>query len=264
VRALFAIFRKELSVYFTTPLAWVVLMVMAFFSAQFFTGALDTWRFVSLRAVQVQSAGTLERMNLTDLVVARLFGAVALFLVVTAPFLSMRLVAEEKRDRTFELLMTAPVRPAAIVLGKYLASLVVLAAALAVVGAYPLLLSRLAQGASGGPAVEWATVWSGLAGLFLLGAMALSVGLFFSAATDTPVVAALLALVVLLGLWTATQFTVGVEGPARDLAAALSASEHLGPFLQGRLVLSDVLYYLSFSVLGLWLADRAVEGHRWV
>jgi ABC-2 type transport system permease protein len=263
VRALLAVLRKELSVYFTTPLAWVVLMVVAFFSAQFFTGALDAWRFLSLRALQAQSAGTLERMNLTDLVVARLFGSVALFLVVTAPFLTMRLVAEERRERTFELLMTAPVRPAAIVLGKYLAALVVLAAALALVGAYPVLLSAVAEGAEGGPAVEWPTVASGLLGLFLLGSAALAVGLFFSAATDTPVVAALLSLVVLLGLWTATQFTVGVEGPARDLALALSASEHLAPFLQGRIVLSDVLYYLSLSALGLWLADRTVEANRW-
>ena len=263
MRGLGAIFRKEMSLYFTTPVAWVVLVVVAFFSAQFFTGAIDAWRFLAARAAAAQSTGTLERMNLTDLVAARLFGSVALFLVVTAPFLSMRLLAEEKRTRTFELLLTAPVRPAAIVLGKYLASLVVLAAALAIVGAYPAILSLVAEGTRGGGAVEWPTVATGLLGLFLLGAAALAVGLFFSAATDTPVVAALASLVALLALWTATQFTVGAGEPARELAAAGSAAEHLAPFLQGRIVLSDVLYYVSLTVLGLWLADRAVEAHRW-
>jgi ABC-2 type transport system permease protein len=263
VRGLGAVFRKELSIYFTTPVAWVVLVVVAFFSAQFFTGALDAWRLLATRAVAAQSAGTLEHMNLTDLVVARLLGSVALFLVVTAPFLSLRLRAEEKRARTFELLLTAPIRPVAIVLGKYLASLVVLAAALAIVAAYPAILSLVAVGARGGGAVEWPTVASGLLGLFLLGAASLALGLFFSAATDTPVVAALASLVALLALWTATQFTVGAGEPARDLAAAVSSAEHLVPFLQGRIVLSDVLYYLSLSVLGLWLADRAVEAHRW-
>ena len=251
MRGLGAIFRKEMSLYFTTPVAWVVLVVVAFFSAQFFTGAIDAWRFLAARAAAAQSTGTLERMNLTDLVAARLFGSVALFLVVTAPFLSMRLLAEEKRARTFELLLTAPVRPAAIVLGKYLASLVVLAAALAIVGAYPAILSLVAEGTRGGGAVEWPTVATGL------------LGLFFSAATDTPVVAALASLVALLALWTATQFTVGAGEPARELAAAVSAAEHLAPFLQGRIVLSDVLYYVSLTVLGLWLADRAVEAHRW-
>ena len=263
MRALLGIVRKELSVYFTTPVAWVVFMVVAFFSAQFFTGALEGWRYLATRALQLQSSGVLDRMNLTDIVVARLFGSVALFLVITAPFLSMRLLAEEKRSSTFELLMTTPVRPVEIVLGKYLASLVVLLAALCIVAAYPALLAFVASGAQGGGAVEWPTVATGLLGLFLLGAMALAVGLFFSAVTDTPVVAALLSLLVLLGLWVATIFTIGAGGPVRDLAAALSASEHLGPFLQGRIVLGDVLYYLSLAALGLYLADRAVEAHRW-
>jgi ABC-2 type transport system permease protein len=263
VRGLGAVFRKELALYFTTPVAWAVLVVVAFFSAQFYTGALDAWRLLAARAAAAGSAATLERMNLTDLVVARLFGSVALFLVVTAPFLSMRLVAEERRARTFELLLAAPIRPAAIVLGKYLASLVVLAAALAVVGAYPAVLSLVAEGARGGGAVEWPTVAAGLLGLFLLGAAALAVGLFFSAVTEIPVLAALSSLVALLALWTATQFTVGAGEAARAAAAALSAAEHLAPFLQGRIVLSDVLYYLSLAVLGLWLADRAVEARRW-
>ncbi len=257
------IVRKELSVYFTTPVAWVVLMVVAFFSGQFFTGALEGWRFLATRALQLQSSGVLDRMNLTDMVVARLFGSVALFLLITAPFLSMRLIAEEKRSSTFELLLTTPARPAEIVIGKYLASLVVLVLALCIVAAYPALLAFAGRGVEGGGALEWPTVATGLLGLFLLGAMALAVGLFFSAITDTPVVAALLSLLVLLGLWVSTIFTIGADGPVRDLAGALSASEHLGPFLQGRIVLADVLYYLSLAALGLFLADRAVEGHRW-
>jgi ABC-2 type transport system permease protein len=60
-----------------------------------------------------------------------------------------------------------------------------------------------------------------------------------------------------------TIFTVGAEGPLKDLASGLSASEHLMPFLQGRIELKGVVYYLSFVVLGLWLTDRAIEGQRW-
>jgi ABC-2 type transport system permease protein len=111
--------------------------------------------------------------------------------------------------------------------------------------------------------VEWQTVATGLVGLFLLGAMCMAVGLFVSALTESVIVAALVSLLVLLGLWVVTMFSVGVEGPLRDLALGVSASEHLLPFLQGRIELKDVVYYLSFVVLGLWLTDRAVEGHRW-
>ena len=67
----------------------------------------------------------------------------------------------------------------------------------------------------------------------------------------------------LLALWVVTIFTIGVEGPVKELVTALSASEHLGSFLSGRIELKDVAYYLSFVVLGLWLTDRAIEGHRW-
>jgi ABC-2 type transport system permease protein len=263
MRTALAIAKKELSVQFTTPVAWVTLMVVAFFSAQFFNGALDAWRFLTLRAVQFQQPGMLDELNLTDLVVGRLFGSIGVFLVIAAPFLSMRLLAEEKRARTFELLLTSPVRPFEIVLGKYLAALAMVLLCVAIVALFPLLLAVYGEGAGGGSAVEWQTVATGLLGLFLLGAMAMAVGMFVSALTESVVVAALLSLVVLLALWVVTIFTIGVEGPLRELTAGLSASEHLSSFLSGRIELKDVVYYLSFVVLGLYLTDRAVEAHRW-
>jgi ABC-2 type transport system permease protein len=238
-------------------------MVVAFFSAQFFNGALDAWRFLTLRATQFQQPEMLDQLNLTDLVVGRLFGSIGVFLVIAAPFLSMRLVAEEKRARTFELLLTSPVRPFEIVAGKYLAALAMVGLCVAIVAMFPLLLAAYGEGASGGSAVEWQTVGTGLLGLFLLGAMAMAVGMFVSALTESVVVAALVSLVVLLALWVVTIFTIGVEGPLRELTAGLSASEHLSSFLSGRIELKDVVYYLSFVVLGLYLTDRAIEAHRW-
>ena len=263
MRAVLAIARKELEVYFTTPIAYVVLAVVAFFAAQFFNGALDAYRFLTLRALTLQSPEVMERLNLTDSVVLPLFGSLGIFVVIVSPFLTMRLLAEEKRTRTFELLMTAPVRPIQIVLGKYLAALAVLLVALALVAIFPAVLGVLGQGARGGAAVEWQTVLTGLLGLFLLGAMAMSVGLFFSAVTESVIVAALLALVLLLALWAVTLFAIGVEGPGREVARALSLSENLTPFLQGRLELRGAVYYLSVAVLGLYLSERAVEAQRW-
>ncbi len=264
MRATLAIARKELSTYFTTPVAWVVLVVVAFFSAQVFAGALDGFRLLTSRAGEIPGgAALLDRVNLTDAVVARLLASVGLLLVIATPFLSMRLVAEERRSGTFELLMTSPVHPAEIIAGKYLAALGVLAAALALVTLLPASLTLVARGAQGGSAVEWPTVAAGLLGLFLLGAAALAVGLAFSALVATPVVAALLSLLVLLGLWLAGMFTVGSGSAARNLASGLSLSEHLAPFLQGRIALADVVYFLSLVALGLFVAERAVEGRRW-
>jgi ABC-2 type transport system permease protein len=262
MRSVLAIARKELNVYFTTPIAYVAFMVVAFFAAQFFTGSLDVYRNFATRAGSYD-AQVLERLNLTDVVVSRLFASVGVFLVISAPFLSMRLVAEEKRSRTFELLLTSPVRPIEIVLGKYVAALVVIAVSIAIVALFPVLLSLFARGAKGGSAVEWQTVGTGLLGLFLLGAMCMAIGLFVSALTESVIVAALVSLIVLLALWVLTLFTVATQGPMRELVTSLSASEHLMGFLQGRIELKDLVYYLSFVVLGLWLTDRAIEGHRW-
>jgi ABC-2 type transport system permease protein len=263
MRSALALARKELQVYFTTPIAYVAFMVMAFFAAQFFTGSVEAYRTFVMRVSPYEAQGVLERLNLTDVVVSRLFASVGVFIVISAPFLSMRLLADEKRARTFELLITSPVRPFEIVAGKYLAALAVMAVSIGIVALFPALLSLFAKGAQGGSAVEWQTVGTGLLGLFLLGAMCMAVGLFVSALTESVIVAALVSLIVLLALWVVTLFTVGAEGPLRDLASGMSASEHLMPFLQGRIELKDVVYYLSFVALGLWLTDRAVEGHRW-
>jgi gliding motility-associated transport system permease protein len=257
-----AIAKKELEVYFTTPVAYVAFMVMAFFAAQFFTGSLEWYRQIAMR-ISMEGPQAMERLNLTDVVVSRLFGSVGIFIVISAPFLSMRLIAEEKRARTFELLMTAPVRPFEIVLGKYVAALAVIAVSIGLVAIFPALLSFVARGAKGGSPVEWQTVATGLLGLFLLGSMAMAVGLFVSSLTESVIVAALVSLILLLALWVVTIFTVGAEGPMKELAQGMSASEHLMPFLQGRIELRDVVYYLSFVALSLWLTDRAIEGHRW-
>jgi gliding motility-associated transport system permease protein len=263
MRPALAIARKELEAYFTTPLAWVMLTVVAFFAALFFNGSLDVYRFYTLRAFQFQDPSILERMNLTDMVVGRVFNTMAVLIVIVAPVLSGRLLAEEKRSRTFELLMTSPLRPVQIVLGKYLAALAVMGAAVAMVAAFPLVLAVASRGAAGGAGVEWQTVGTGLLGLFLFGAAAMSLGLLCSALTESVIVASLVSFIVLFTLWIATIFTVGVEGPVKDLVAALSASEHLGAFLAGRVELRDLVYYLSLTALGLYLAERVVEGHRW-
>ena len=263
MRTALAIARKELSIAFTTPVAWVAFMVVGFFAAQFFNGALDAYRFLTLRAGQLQQAAALEQLNLTDVVVARLFGSMGVFIVIAAPFLSMRLLAEEKRGRTFELLLTSPVRPIEVVLGKYLAALALIALCVGIVALFPLLLSFYARGAQGGAGIEWQTVGTGLLGLFLLGAMAMAVGLFVSSLTESVMVAALVSLVVLLASWVATLFSIGAEGPVREGVSALSSSDHLAGFAAGRIELKDVVYYLSFVVLGLYLTERAIEGTRW-
>ena len=263
MRSTLAIARKELSVYFTTPIAYVVFTVVALFASLFFTASLEWYRNIVTRISPEELQQAAGHLNLTEIVVAQVFRSAAVLLWITAPFLSMRLIAEEKRARTFELLLTSPVRPSEIVAGKYLAALAVMTVSIALVATLPVILSFFAKGVSGGSALEWQTVGTGLLGLFLFGAMCLAVGMFISAVTESVIVAALVTFIVLFALWWLSTLAMGLEGPLKDLTLGLSASEHLGAFMQGRIELKDVVYYLSFVALGLWLTDRAVEGHRW-
>jgi len=263
VRSTLAIVRKELEVYFTTPIAYVVLMLVVFLSSLVFNGALDAYRYLSLRALSL-GGDVSGQLNLTDLVLSRVYAWVGVWVLLAAPFLSMRLFAEEKRARTFELLMTVPVRPIQIVLGKYLAALATLSVAIVLALAYPLALALTARATGGGSAVEWQTVATGLAGVVLLAAMALAVGTFVSALTDSMAVAALAAFFLLAGLALLPLLAVTAEGPLKDIASALSPVQHLVPFVSGKVELKSVVYFLSFTALGLYLTDRAVEGHRWI
>ena len=256
-----AIAKKELYLYFTTPIAYVAFFATSFIGAWFFLSLTSSFQRQSMQFVQFQAQQMLERMNLTDMVAAPLLVNMGLILTFVIPFLSMRLFAEERRQKTMELLMTAPVRSSEIVFGKFLSALVVLAVGIAIVAAFPALLSVFGSGAGG--AIEWQTVGAGLAGLFLCGAAFLAIGLFVSSLTDSQVVAALITFFVLLLTWMISWKAAEAEGVWRDVILHASSVTHLVQFARGIVDLSDVVYFLSVIVLGLFLTHRAVESRRW-
>jgi ABC-2 type transport system permease protein len=268
MRSALTIAKRELYVYFTTPLAYGVFTAVAFLEAQFFNGALDRYVRQVSTVFPTEQAEVLAHTNLTDAVISPVLGSTAFFIIVAIPFLSMRLIAGEKRGHTFTLLATAPMRPYEIVLGKYLAALAVVAVAIGIVALFPFLLHLMRDTSGAGwlgsdAPVEWQTAATGLLGLFLLGAMAMAVGLFVSATTDSAIVAALATLLVLMSLWFAEQVAGGVEGPAKELMATLSIPNHLSSFVTGRIELRDLVYWLSFVLIGLFLTERTLAAHQW-
>src|SRR5687768_1639438 len=153
MRNALAIARKELSIYFTTPWAYVAFTIMAFISSFPFISMLTTFKQVQdqARVMTWARLGPQAAMfkNLTDGVVVPLWDYIQVIILFVAPFISMRLFAEEKRQKTFELLMTSPVRPVEIVLGKYLGGLGVIAATVGLTIVYPLILSFFGASESG-------------------------------------------------------------------------------------------------------------------
>src|SRR5215468_9887186 len=164
MRNALAIARKELSIYFTTPWAYIVFTAMVGVSGFYFIVVLQYFKQVQ----DLARAFSWARMppdyaiykNLTDGVIVPLWAFVMIVTLFVAPFLSMRLFAEEKRQRTFELLMTSPVRPVEIVLGKYLGGLAVITATLGLTISFPVVLTIYGSGESG-RALEWSTVLLG-------------------------------------------------------------------------------------------------------
>lgn len=228
---------KEVRTYLTSPMAYVVTAIFLLLTGAFFTMYL---------------AAT----NYLDTSIRGFLNAAQFLILLFATVLTMRLIAEEKKLGTWELLLTAPVRDTEMILGKFLGSLVVLTGMLALTLYYPLLLIVF-----GDP--DLGPIGTSYLGLFLLGCAALAVGIFASSLSANQIVAAVLTGGILFALWflgRASQFAPGALG---DLLAYLSLSHHFPDFIRGLVDTRAVVYYLSITALFLYLAIRSLETSRW-
>ena len=263
MRTALAIARKELSIYFTTPWAYAVFTAMLAVASFFFVNGLYEFQ----RAQEMARLYGWERIpqefrNLTDGVMVPFWSSVMTLTLFVVPFLSMRLFAEEKRNKTFELLMTAPVRPVEIVLGKYLGGLGIITTTLGLTIFFPALLAAFGK-ADSGSALEWGTVLLGYGGLLLWGATCMAVGMFISSLTESQMLAALLTFVVLLPWMLLRGLASSTEEPVRSFLNYLSFDVQLQGMLRGVLDLKTLVFFVSVIFFSLLLSHRSVEAQRW-
>jgi ABC-2 type transport system permease protein len=180
-----------------------------------------------------------------------LFFQMFVLFLLTVPMITMRLVAEERKLRTIEILLTSPVSETQIVLAKFAASMSLLILMQGLSTAYACVL-----GLYGHP--DWGPIFSGYLGLTLLGATLVGFGLLTSTLTNNQIIAALLSLSVFLLLWIIDQFGYLVPDPLDSLMVNLSLSVHFKPFATGSLYFSDVAFFLSTALLTLFLCIRAL------
>jgi ABC-2 type transport system permease protein len=171
--------------------------------------------------------------------------------LLTVPIITMRLIAEERKLGTIELLLASPATEAQIVLAKFAASMSLLLLMLALSGVYAVVLAVY-----GHP--DWGPIFSGYLGLVLLGAALVGLGLLTSALTTNQIIAALLSLSAFLLLWIIDEFGYLLPDPLDTLVVNLSLSVHFKPFATGSLYFSDVAFYVSAAVLALFLSVRAL------
>ncbi|MCI0812377.1 MAG: ABC transporter permease subunit [Chloroflexi bacterium] len=178
------------------------------------------------------------------------------FIVFLAPLLSMRLLAEEQKLGTLELLLTAPVRDWEVVVGKYLASLATLGATLAFTLFYVLLLFVF-----GDPDIG--PLLSAYLGLILYGAAALAIGIMASSLSGNQIVAAVVGIGILLMLSNVDRIGALLDGVAADVISGISMNAHFADFSRGVLDSSHVVYFVSLVAVFLFITVRSLETRRW-
>ena len=254
MKNIWSITKKELKTYFSSPIAYVVIAVFMLLVGFFFYSLV--WWFNSQSMQMAQNPNYAQQVNINQMVYSPLFHNISIILLLMLPLLTMRLFAEEKRIGTEELLFTSPISVNQIILGKYLASLAVLAVMLLLTG----LLSLFAF-AYGNP--EIAPVLVGYLGLFLMGAAFIAVGIFFSSLTENQIVSAILTFGALLLFWILSWAASSTGGVRKDVLNYLSFFQHFDGMTRGILDTADLVYYLSFSFFGLFLTHAVIQSRRW-
>ena len=257
LRNVAAIIQKEWRHYFGSPIAYVGLFVWTLLFGIFFYFAFTFFLRQSMMAGGMEYGGG-PKMSLNEYLIRPIFHNMAVVALFVAPMLTMRLFAEEQRQGTFELLATSPLTDLQIVLGKFLAA----------VGLYALMIvtglvnvAVLWVYATNKP--EWKPVLTGALALLLLGSCFIAVGTFLSTLTRNQIVAGILTFCALLGIWTLGWADDPAGSPAMKVVAYLGVTTHMEDMVKGVVDLKDVVFYLSFIVFGLFLAQQSVESQRW-
>jgi len=254
MKNIWAISKKEVKTYFTSPIAYVVTTVFLVLVGFFFYSLILWFNSYSMQASRYPEA--IQQLNINQMVYSPLFHNISIILLLTIPLLTMRLFAEEKKRQTDELLYTSPISISQIILGKFLASLFVLFLMLLLTG-----ILSLFTLAYGNP--EFAPILNGYLGLFLMGAAFIAIGIFFSSLTENQVVSAMLTFGALLLFWILNWAAGSAGGIWKDVLNYVSFFQHFDDLTQGILDTTDIVYYLSFIFFGLFLTHSVIQSRRW-
>jgi len=237
---------RELRSLFAMPSTWFILAVLQFIFAWFFLARLEAFL-----EVQPQLAQLANPPGVTATVAAPAFNTVALLLLMLVPMLTMRAIAEERRNQTFTLLLSSPLSGLHIVLGKFLGLLVFL---LVLMSGVVLMLYSLAFGT----ALDHGLLLSNILGLLLLTASYIALGLYISALTAQPVIAAIGTFAVLIGLWLADIGATAEDSPWHSI----SPLNHFLNFNNGLLDSSDSAFFVLFTAVFLILTVKRLHNNR--
>ena len=232
-----AIYRRELQGYFYSPIAYVFMGIFMLVSGIFFS-------LTNIMSGQAAFNGMLSSLTF-------------LFMLIV-PVLTMRLLSEERKNKTDQLLLTSPLSITSMILGKYFAALTVFLLTLVVSFIFPITLFMY-----GHPSI--AEIVTGYIGFFLMGSALIAVGVFMSSLSENQVTSAVSTFGVLLLLWIGGQAIIPLVsvGWIVSILQWFSVYDRFAPFAQGLLSITQIFYYISFAAVFVFLTIRTVERRRW-
>ena len=254
MRNVWIITRRDLGSFFNSPVFYVITTVFLIIYSFIFFNILNFFSFQSLQAGQLQAMGM--SLNLNEMVVEPSLQNMSVILLMIIPVITMRSFAEEKKTKTFRLLLSSPLPLREIVLGKFLACMVVVTVMI-LISSYSIGFLFLLGEPELGPVI------TGYAGVVLMAGCYVSVGVFASSLTDNQFVAAVLTFGFSLFMWVIGWGAQAAGETMGQVLQFLSIVDHMERFLKGIVDTSDLVYYLSFILLSLFLCNRVLDSNRW-
>jgi ABC-2 type transport system permease protein len=249
MRNIWIIAKREFDHYFISPIAYVVAFLMLFTVGFIF--AINIYFYIQNA---LQSFGQVPDIS-------PITGAFGFLLVLCIPAITMRLLADEARMGTLELILTAPVRDFELVAGKWLGSFLFILTIVAVTLIYPLILNFVLVS----PGIDQQLVMSSYLGVILVAASFIALGVGFSAIFTNQVAAFFVTLSTFVILWWLIGFPAQVlQGSASEIFRYLDMKTHFYDALNvGSIKLADLVYFFSLIALGLFMGTTAIETRRW-
>ena len=254
MRNAWIIAKRDLGSFFNSPIFYVVTTVFLIIYSFIFFNILNFFSFQSFQARQLQAMGM--NLNLNEMVIEPSLQNMSVILLMIIPIITMRSFADEKKMKTFRLLLSSPVHLREIILGKFLACMIVVAVMI-LISSYSVGFLFLLGEPEPGPVV------TGYLGVLLVAGCFVSVGIFASSLTDNQIVAAVLTFGFSLFMWVIGWGAQAAGSTTGQVLQYLSIVDHLDRFLKGLVDTSDLVYYLSFILFSLFLCHRVLDSNRW-
>tara|TARA_B100000686_G_C16491340_1_gene812260 strand:- start:62 stop:829 length:768 start_codon:yes stop_codon:yes gene_type:complete len=246
--------KRDLHSFFNSPIFYVITTIFLIIYSYIFINILSFFSMQSVQSGQFQQMGI--ALNINEMVIEPSFHNMAVILLLMIPIVTMRSFSEEKKSKTFRLLLSSPINLKEIVFGKFLACMIVVMV-MVLLSSYSMGFLFMIAEPDLGP------VLTGYLGILLMAGCYVSVGVFASSLTENQIVAAVITFGFSLFMWVIGWGSQSTDSATGQVLEYLSIMEHMDRFLKGIIETSDLAYYLTFIIFGLILCHRVLDSNRW-